>query len=47
MEAAVNGGGSNGVFAAAVDANDRMVAAASTATAQLTIAATIAAPTVG
>jgi hypothetical protein len=36
MEAAVNGSGGDGLFAVAVNTNDGMVAAASTAPAQLT-----------
>jgi hypothetical protein len=36
MEAAVDGGSGNGLFAAAINANDKMVAAASTTAAQLT-----------
>jgi hypothetical protein len=43
MEAAVDGGGGDGVFAAAVDANDGMVAAASTAIGQLRTMTAIAA----
>jgi hypothetical protein len=47
MEATVDGGGGNGVFAAANDANDGMVAVASTAAAQLTMTTAIAAATIG
>jgi hypothetical protein len=47
MEAMVNGSGGNGVFAAAVNANDGMVAAASTTTAQLTMTTAITATTIG
>jgi hypothetical protein len=36
MEAVVDGGGGDGVFAAAIDTNDWMVAAASTDAAKLT-----------
>jgi hypothetical protein len=47
MEAAVDGGSGNGVFAAAVNANEGTVAAAPTAAAQLTTTTTIAAATIG
>jgi hypothetical protein len=47
MEVAVDGGGGNGIYAAAIDANDGMVAAASTATAQLTITTAIATTIIG
>jgi hypothetical protein len=40
MEAAVDGGSGNGVFAASVNANKGMVAAAPTAAAQLTMTTT-------
>jgi hypothetical protein len=45
--AAVNGGCGDGIFAAAVNANDGMVAAASTAAAQLTMTTAIPAATIG
>jgi hypothetical protein len=47
MEATVNGSGSKGIFAIAVNTNDGMVAVASTATAQLTMTTAIAAATIG
>jgi hypothetical protein len=47
MEAAVAGGGGNGVFAAAINANEGMVVAASTAAAQLGTTITIATATIG
>jgi hypothetical protein len=47
MEAMVDGGGSNGIFAAAINANDGMVAVASTATVQLTMTTAIATTTIG
>jgi hypothetical protein len=47
MEAMVDGGGGDGVFAAAVNANEEMVVAAPTAAAQLTRTTTIAAATIG
>jgi hypothetical protein len=47
MEAAVDGGGSNGIFAANVNADEGMVAAAPTAAAQLMTTTTIAAATIG
>jgi hypothetical protein len=47
MEAVVDGGGGNSIFAAAVNANDGMVAEASTAAAQLTMTTAIAAATIG
>ncbi len=47
MEAMVDGSSGDGVFAAAVNANDGMVAVASTAAAQLTTTTTIAAATIG
>ncbi len=46
MEAVVDGGGGDGVFAASVNANDGMVAAASSAAEQLTTMTTIAAVTI-
>jgi hypothetical protein len=46
MEATVDGGGGNGIFATAVNANDGMMAVASTATAQLTMTTAIAATTI-
>jgi hypothetical protein len=47
MKAVVNGGGGNGVFAAAIHTNNGMVAAASTATAQLMRMTAIATTTIG
>jgi hypothetical protein len=47
METAVDGGGGNGVFAATVNYNEGMVAAAPTAAAQLMTTTTIAAATIG
>jgi hypothetical protein len=47
MEAAVNGGGGNCVFAVTIDANYGMVAVASSTTAQSTMAAAIPAATIG
>jgi hypothetical protein len=47
MEATVDGGGGDGVFAAAVNADDGMVAVASTVAAQLTTMTAIAADTIG
>ncbi len=47
MEAAVDGGGSDGDFAAAINVDDGMVAAASTAATQLTMNSAIAATTIG
>ncbi len=47
MEAAVNDGRSDGIFSAAIDTNDGMVAAALTTAAQLTTTTTIAAVTIG
>jgi hypothetical protein len=47
MEVTVDGGGGDGIFAAAVNADDGMVAVVSTATAQLTTMTTIAAATIG
>jgi hypothetical protein len=47
MEAAVDGGSGNGVFATTVNANEGMVVAAPTTAAQLTKATTIAAATIG
>jgi hypothetical protein len=47
MKVTVNGGGGDGVFAAAVNADDGMVAVASTAAAQLTTKTAIAAATIG
>ncbi len=47
MEAVVDGGGSNGDIAAAVNVNVGMVAAASTAATQLTMNSAIAATTIG
>jgi hypothetical protein len=46
MEAAVDGGGGDGVFAATIDANDGMVVAASTAAAQLMTMTAIVAATI-
>jgi hypothetical protein len=46
MEAAVDGGSGNGVFAIAVIANEGMVVVAPTAAAQLTTTTTIAAATI-
>jgi hypothetical protein len=47
MEVVVNGGNGNGLFATAINANDGIVAAASTAAAQLTTITAIAAATIG
>jgi hypothetical protein len=47
MEAAVDGVSGDGIFAAAVNANDRMVGAASTPVAQLMTTTAIAAATIG
>jgi hypothetical protein len=47
MKAGANGGGGNGVFATAVDANDGMMVAASTAAEQLRTTTAIAAATIG
>jgi hypothetical protein len=47
MEASTNGGGSNGVFAAAADANDGIMAAALTTTGQLRTTTAIATATIG
>ncbi len=47
MEAVVDLKGGNGVFAAAINANEEMVAVAPTAAAQLTMTTTIAAATIG
>jgi hypothetical protein len=47
MEAAVDGSGSNGIFAAVVNAYEGMVAAEPTAAAQLTTMTTIANATIG
>jgi hypothetical protein len=47
MEAVANGGSGNGVFAAAADANEGMMAAASTANGQLRTTTAIAAATIG
>jgi hypothetical protein len=47
MEATVDGGDGDGVFAAAVNADDGMVAVASTAAAQLTTTTAIAAAPIG
>jgi hypothetical protein len=47
MEATVDGGGGDGIFAAAINANDRIVAAASTAAAQLRMTTAIATATIG
>jgi hypothetical protein len=47
MEAAVDGGGGDGVFAAAVKADDGMMVAASTAAGQLRTMTAIAAATIG
>jgi hypothetical protein len=52
MEVAVNGdsgngGGGNGIFATAIDTNEGMVAAASTATAQLMTTTAIATAIIG
>jgi hypothetical protein len=47
MEATVDGGNGDGVFAAAVNADDRMVVAASTTAAQLTTMTAINAATMG
>ncbi len=47
MEATVDGGGSDGVFSAAVNAYDGMVAAASTAAAQLKTTTAMDAATMG
>jgi hypothetical protein len=46
MEVAADGGGSNGIFATAVNANDGMMAAASTTAGQLRTTTTIAAATI-
>jgi hypothetical protein len=46
MKMAVDGSGGNGIFAATIDANDRMVAVASTATAKLMATTVIAAATI-
>jgi hypothetical protein len=47
MEATVNGGSGDGIFAAALNADDGIVAVASTAATQLTITTAIAATTIG
>ncbi len=47
MEVAVDGGGGDGIFAPAINANEGMVAAALTAAAHLTTTTTIAAATIG
>jgi hypothetical protein len=47
MEVAVHNSGSDGVFAANVNADEGMVAAAPTAAAQLTTTTTIATATIG
>jgi hypothetical protein len=47
MEVAVDGSGSNGVFAATVNADEGMVAAASPTASHLTTTTTIAAITIG
>jgi hypothetical protein len=47
MEVAVDGGGSNGVFAAAIVANDGMVVTAATIAAYLMMTTAIAAATIG
>jgi hypothetical protein len=47
MEATVNGGGGNGIFSAAINADDGMVAVASTAAAQLMTMTAITAATIG
>ncbi len=47
MEVAVNGGGSYGIFATAVNANDKMMAAASTAAGQLRTTTAIDDATIG
>ncbi len=47
MEAVIDGGGDDGVFAAAIEANDRMVAVVSTAAGQLRMMTAIAAATIG
>ncbi len=47
MEAVVDGSSGNGIFAAAIDTNDRMVEAASTAAAQLRTKTAIATVTIG
>jgi hypothetical protein len=47
MEAMVDGGGGDGIFATAIDADDGMVAVGSTAAAQLTMTTAIAATTIG
>jgi hypothetical protein len=47
MEEAVDGGSSDGIFAIAVNANDRMVAVAPTAVEQLTTMTAIATATIG
>ncbi len=47
MEVAVDGSGGDGVFAAVVNAYERMVVAAPTAAAQLTMTTTIATATIG
>jgi hypothetical protein len=47
MEVMVNGGHGNGLFAAAVNANDVMAVMASTAAAQLTPTTAITAATIG
>jgi hypothetical protein len=47
MEATVDGGGGDGVFATAINADDGMVAVASTAAAQLTMTTAIATATIG
>jgi hypothetical protein len=46
MEAAVDGAGGKGVFAAAINANEGIVAVAPTAAAQLTTTTTIATATI-
>jgi hypothetical protein len=47
MEAVANGGGSYGIFAATVNADDGTMAAASTAAGQLRTTTAIAAATIG
>jgi hypothetical protein len=46
IEAAVDGGGGNGIFASTVNANEGMVAAALSAASQLMATTTIAATTI-
>jgi hypothetical protein len=47
VEATVNGGSSNGIFAAAIGANDGMVVAASTVAAQLRMTSGFIVATIG